>query len=170
MVTNIKRDDLAKKLDDINLSHELTKQYAPIVDVQTDVVKELQTIKESAEATTNALQSLPAAIQFPQYPAIKGSDPIEDIRTLELGGLAAKYLGEYASNKKDTDTIFGIHTKNDRFYIGESQIEISGDDIQIGEKIYPGTTGRWELVTKKSPDKRKYDDDDLDMRLECYVS
>ena len=64
---NIKRNDLAEKLGDINLSRELTKHYSPIV-------IELKTIKESADATTNALQSLPAAIQYHQVPAIKDND------------------------------------------------------------------------------------------------
>ena len=162
---NIKRNDLAEKLGDINLSRELTKHYSPIVTVQSEIVKELKTIKESADATTNALQSLPAAIQYHQVPAIKDNDdndPVEDIRTLELGNIASEYMHQYASNKKNTDTTFGINSKDGVLFIGESPIKISGDNIQVGEKIYHGTPGLWELVTMKSPDTNKYDNDDLD--------
>ena len=110
---NIQQNFLNEKLGDIGMQQELTKLYKPIVDSQSAISKEqnalLSTIKENSAATSNALQALPAsisssikAIQFPQYPSIEAyeDDPAEDIRTLELGDIAIKYLKEYTSNKK----------------------------------------------------------------------
>src|ERR1043165_231142 len=93
---NVQRDFLSEKLGDIGKQQDLMKLYKPIIDSQSGIAKELGSIKENTIATTNALKALPAslkAIQFPQYPSIEAyEDPVEDVRTLELGGLATKYL------------------------------------------------------------------------------
>src|SRR6218665_147970 len=114
----------------------------------------------------NALKALPStlkAIQFPQYPSIEAhDDPVSDIRTLELGDLATKYLQQYASNKKYTDTTFGISSKEGVFYIGDSQISIQGDDVTVGDKTYAGTPGLWELLTIAKPNESIYNNSDLE--------
>ena len=129
---NVQQNFLNEKLGDIGLQQELVKLYKPIVDSQSTISKEqnalLSTIKENSAATSDALKALPAsissslkAIQFPQYPSIEAyEDPVEDVRTLELGEIATTYLQQYASNKKLMDTTFGIHSKDGVFYIGDS--------------------------------------------------
>src|SRR6218665_2193062 len=104
--------------------------YKPIVDSQSTISKEQKalpcTIKENSAETANALKALPASIstslkatQFPQYPSIKAyeEDPVSNIKTLELGDIATKYLQQYASDKRTVDTTFGINSKNGVFYI-----------------------------------------------------
>jgi hypothetical protein len=166
----IRQDSLSEKLGDIGLQRELTKAYKPIIDSQSGISKELSTIKENSKLTAESLRALPAsisssfkAIQFPQYPSIDvfEDDPVSDIETLELGDIATKYLKEYASNKKSTDTTFGIYSKNGQFYIGDSPIKIEGDDITIKDVTYKGTLGLWELLTMAKPDKTIYDANDL---------
>jgi hypothetical protein len=162
---NIQQNYLSEKLGDIGKQEELTKLYKPLIDSQSGIAKELSSIKENTIATTNALKALPTslkAIQFPQYPSIEAyEDPVEDVRTLELGGLATKYLHQYASNKKSTDTTFGIRSKDGEFYIGDTPITIQDDDITAAGKTYAGTPGLWELVTMKEPNDSIYDDNDL---------
>src|ERR1043165_4433224 len=130
---NIQQNYLSEKLGDIGQQQELMKLYKPIIDSQSGIAKELGSIKENTIATTNALKALPTslkAIQFPQHPSIEAyEDPVEDVRTLELGELATAYLQQYASNKKSTDTTFGIRSKDGIFYIGDTPITIEGDDI-----------------------------------------
>ena len=130
----------------------------------------LSTIKENSAATYNALQALPAsissslkAVQFPQYPSIEAYEApsAEDVSTLELGEIAAAYLQQYASNKKLTDTTFGIHSKDGVFYVGKEPITIQGDDITVMDKTYDGTPGLWELITMKDPNESIYYDKDL---------
>src|SRR6218665_1766721 len=106
---NIKQNFLSERLGDIGLQRELTKMYKPIVD--STISKEqkalLSTIKENSVETPNALKALPAsisatlkAIKLPQYPSIEAyeEDPVSDIKTLELGDIATKYLQQYASD------------------------------------------------------------------------
>ena len=68
-----------------------------------------------------------------------------------------KYLRQYASNKKETDTVFGIKAKDENFYIGDSRVTIEGDDITVRDKTYKGTPGLWELLTMVKPNKTIYD-------------
>ena len=163
---NIQQNYLSEKLGDIGQQQELMKLYKPIIDSQSGIAKELGSIKENTIATTNALKALPAssslkAVQFPQYPSIEAyEDPVEDIRTLELGDLATKYLHQYASNKKSTDTTFGIRSKDGNFYIGDTPITIQDDDITVLGKTYAGTPGLWELLTMANPNDSIYDDND----------
>jgi len=102
---NIRQNFLSERLGDIGLQRELTKLYKPIVDSQSTISKEqkalLSTIKENSSETSKALKALPASIsaslkpiQLPQYPTIEAytEDPVEDIKTLELGDIAVKYL------------------------------------------------------------------------------
>ena len=180
---NIQQNFLNEKLGDIGLQQELTKFYKPIVDSQSTISKEqnalLSTIKENSAATSNALQALPAsisssikAIQFPQYPSIEAYEDLteEDIKTLELGEIAAAYLQQYASNKKFTDTTFGIHSKDGVFYIGDTPITIQGDDITVKDKTYDGTPGLWELITMAKPNESIYDGNDLNDYAEILVA
>ena len=171
---NIQQNFLTEKLGDIGMQRELVKLYKPIVDSQSAISKEqnalLSTINENSAATSNALQALPAsisssmkAIQFPQHPSIQAyEDPVESVRTLELGELATAYLQQYASNKKSTDTTFGISSKEGVFYIGDTPITIEGDDITVADKTYTGTPGLWELLTMAKPNESIYSSSDLD--------
>ena len=149
--------------------------YKPIVDSQSTISKEqkafLSTIKENSAETANALKALPAsiseslkAIQLPQYPSIEAyeEDPVSDIKTLELGDIATKYLQQYASDKRTVDNNFGINSKAGVFYIGSSPISIHNNDVTIGDKTYAGTPGLWELLTMAKPNKTIYDNDDLE--------
>src|ERR1043165_7831160 len=170
---NIQQNFLSEKLGDIGMQRELVKLYKPIVGSQSAISKEqnalLSTINENSAATSNALKALPAsissslkAIQFPQHPSIEAfEDPIEAVRTLELGDLATKYLQQYASNKKSTDTTFGILSKNGVFYIGDTPITIEGDDITVADKTYTATPGLWELLTMAKPNESIYNSSDL---------
>lgn len=162
---NIQQNFLSEKLGDIGLQRELTKLYRPIVDSQSTVSKELlSTMKENS----SALKALPdsistslKAIQFPQYPSIEAyDDPVEDVKTLELGDIAVKYLKQYAADKRLVDTTFGIKSKDGQFYIGDTPISIEGDDITVGNKIYQGTPGLWELLTMAKPDSSIFNAND----------
>src|SRR5688572_26858396 len=179
---NIQQNFLAEKLGDIGMQQELTKIYKPIVDSQSAISKEqnalLSTIKENSAATSDALKALPAsissslkAIQFPQYPSIEAyEDPVEDVRTLELGVIAATYLQRYASNKKSVDTTFGIHSKDGVFYIGDAPITIEGDNITVVDKTYVGTPGLWELMTMAKPNESIYNGNNLNDYAEILVA
>ena len=160
---NIQQNFLNERLGDFNQQFDLTKLYKPITDAQQAAAAatnlELAKIKE-------ATQSLPAqlkALTFPQYPSIQAAeeDPVESVRTLELGEIATQYLQKYASNKRDVDTTFGLYSKDGNFYIGKSPVTIQNNDLTIGDTTYSGTPGLWELLTLKNPDDNIYTYEDL---------
>jgi len=159
---NIKHNYLSEKLGDVGLQRELTKLYKPITDNQSAISKEIKESSIALKALPTTISSSLKAIQFPQYPSIEVyGDPVEDVRTLELGQIASEYLQKYTSNKKSTDTTFGIYSKNGNFYIGDSPISIQNDDITIKDKTYEGRPGLWELITMVKPDKSIYDANDI---------
>lgn len=156
----IRQDSLSEKLGDIDQHRELTKLYKPITDSQ----------RELKEATSSAIQALPAAlaattpnaITFPQYPSIQAEEDKRPKETLiELGSIATEYLRSMAG-KQLTDKTFGLYDKGGAFYIGDSEVKLSGDDIIVGETKYNGTLGLWELITSKYPDSDKYTSQDID--------
>jgi hypothetical protein len=168
---NIKHSYLAEKLGDIGLQRELTKLYKPITDNQSAISKEIKESSIALKALPSSISSSLKAIQFPQYPSIEVyEDPVEDVRTLELGQIASEYLQKYTSNKKSTDTTFGIYSKNGNFYIGDSPISIQNDDITIRDKTYAGSPGLWELITMAKPDKSIYDANDMDNYAEILYT
>ena len=176
---NIKQNFLSERIDDLGLQRELTKIYKPIVDSQSAISKEqnalLSTIKDNSAATSLALKSLPDSlktIQFPQYPSIEAyddDDPVEDIRRLELGNIAVEYLKKYASDKRLVDTTFGLRSRDGKFYIGDSEASIQGNDITVGTTTYQGTPGLWELLTLASPNSSIYDNRDLEEYAEILT-
>src|SRR5688572_2387207 len=180
---NIQQNFLNEKLGDIGLQQELTKFFKPVVDSQLAISKEqnalLSTIKDNSAATSNALQALPAsissslkAIQPSPDTAIEASkdDPAKAASILKLGGIAAAYLQQYTSNKKSTDTTFGIRSEDRIFYIGDTPITIQDDNITVAGKTYDGTPGLWELITMAKPTKSIYEDNDLKDYAEILVA
>src|SRR6218665_1328636 len=176
---NINENFLSERLGDIGLQRELTKMYKPIVDSQSTISKEqkalLSTIKENSAETAIALKVLPASISaslktlpFKQYPTIEAyeEDPVHvsDIKTLELGEIATKYLQQYASDKRIVHTIFGINSKAGVFYIGNSPISIQSNDVTVGDNayMYAGTPGFWGLLSMANPNETIYDSHDLE--------
>ena len=80
------------------------------------------------------------------------------------GEVAKHYLKMYTSNnisnKNQMDKSFGIKLKQGKIFIGREPIMINNNDIIIGDKIFRGTTGLWELITKLEPDATLYNDED----------
>src|SRR6218665_83396 len=118
---NIKQKFLAERLGDIGLQRKLTKMFKQIVNSQSTISKEqkalLSTIIENSAEPSFALKALPAsisaslkAIKLPQYPSIEAyeEDSVSDIKTLELGDIATKFLQQYVSDKRTVDTTISL--------------------------------------------------------------
>ena len=84
--------------------------------------------------------------------------------SMNVGAVAKHYLKMYTSNtisnKNQMDKSFGVKLKEGEFFIGREQIMINNNDIIIGDKLFRGTTGLWELITKLEPDGTLYNDED----------
>jgi len=133
----------------------MSKLFKPITEAQRDVkdslLGELRPIKEKLPAIT-----------FPQRQAIAAApEESEDLDTsgLFIGPVAEQYLRQFAS-QQEVDKTFGIYDKDGKFYIGDSPIEIYGDNITVQGTEYIGTPGFWELLVMKEPDRNIYTDND----------
>ncbi|ORP58138.1 hypothetical protein, partial [Vibrio cholerae] len=73
----------------------------------------------------------------------------------------------YLNKSNIADTTYGIRRDGNRFYIGNKEVEIANDDISIGDQVYKGTKGLWELLTLKEPSN--YTQSDLDTYKEILV-
>ena len=76
-----------------------------------------------------------------------------------IGPIGEQYLRQFAS-QQEVDKTFGIYDKDGKFYIGDSPVEIDGDNITVKGTEYLGTAGLWELLIMKEPDKNIYTDND----------
>jgi hypothetical protein len=74
----------------------------------------------------------------------------------ELGKIATAYFKRFTTKTKDADTTFGIHDSGGKFYIGDTEVPFDGDDIIVGDKVYEGTPGLWELIVSKTPSDEIY--------------
>ena len=71
----------------------------------------------------------------------------------------------YLSNRRrrHLDDWYRIRKDGDSFKIGDSRVLVDTDsDITIRAKEFRGTIGLWEMLTRKSVDRRKTTTDDLE--------
>ena len=70
----------------------------------------------------------------------------------------------YGAKKKEADTTFGITSKDNKFYIGNRNIKIKGNDTEVlgndgnVDEKYKGTPGLWELIVLQKP--KNFTDED----------
>jgi len=81
-----------------------------------------------------------------------------------IGTIASPYILPHLSNRhrRHLDTPYGIRKDGDSFKLGDSTLLVDTDsDITIKGKVFRGTTGLWELLTRKTVDRRNITTDDL---------
>jgi len=81
-----------------------------------------------------------------------------------VGPIASPYILPYLYNRRrrHLDTRYGFRKDGDSLKIGDSTVLVDTDsDITIRGKEFRGTTGLWELLTRKSVDRRKITTDDV---------
>jgi len=67
-----------------------------------------------------------------------------------VGPVASLYLMPYVYNRRFLDTQYGVRKDCDMFMIGDSPIVVDTvGDITIKERMFMGSKGLWELLTRK---------------------
>ena len=108
------------------------------------------------------MKNIPKAVTFPAYPSIQAvEEPPEGEDTQYIGEVAEKYLKKYAT-KSESDTMYGLHDRGGKSYIGNKLVIIVNNDIVFSRDEYEGTEGLWELIVSKNPDDTIYTDKDYD--------
>ena len=151
----IKDNFIAKKVGEAEYQTGLTKLFKPVTETQK------ATAKETAEKFTQELlpikegiEELPTKLFRKVFPSIelKASDK------MNLGPLAVNALLQ-AFTKKNIDLAFGLYAQEGKFKIGNKEVNIEDNDINIDDIIFEGTPGFWELITSKNPEN--YTEEDL---------
>ena len=161
----IKDNFVAKKVGEIEYQTGLTKLFKPVTETQKATAKEItEAQKAAAEKITQELlpikagiEGLPTKLFSKVFPSIELK--ADDI--MNLGPLAVNALLQ-AFTKKNIDLAFGLYAQQGKFKIGNQEVNIEDNDIKIGDIIFEGTPGFWELVTSKDPKQENYTEEDLD--------
>ena len=159
----IKDNFIAKKVGEAEYQTGLTKLFKPVTETQKATTKEItEAQKATAEKFTQELlpikegiEELPTKLFRKVFPSIelKASD------IMNLGPLAVNALLQ-AFTKKNIDLAFGLYAQEGKFKIGNKEVNIEDNDINVDDIIFEGTPGFWELITSKNPEN--YTGEDLD--------
>ena len=159
----IKDNFIAKKVGEAEYQTGLTKLFKPVTETQKATAKEItEAQKATAEKFTQELlpikegiEELPTKLFRKVFPSIelKASD------IMNLGPLAVNALLQ-AFTKKNIDLAFGLYAQEGKFKIGNKEVNIEDNDINVDDIIFEGTPGFWELITSKNPEN--YTGEDLD--------
>ena len=149
---NIRDNLLSEGTGEQQLQTDLSKFFKPITETQKATARE---ITEELKPIKEGIKNLPNIITFPAYPSIQASsEPLEGTDRQYISEEAAEALGKYLRTN-EADRTFGIYDENGKFKIGDRQVKIKGNDIEVldksgvVEKTYKGKPGLWELITAK---------------------
>lgn len=159
------KQELIKTANQIREKYRALKRGKFIIEEQR--LEDLRPITEPLQKLVQDKIDKPVVQKLKALPSTPSRIPLrlETIQapppSLELGLTASKYLANYLKKDNITDSTYGIRSEdNNKFYIGNKNIEIAHDDITLEGQTYEGTDGLWQLLTLKDP--KKYTRDDLE--------
>ena len=86
---------------------------------------------------------------------------------LDETSLAREYLEKYSQIKGGADKAFGINRDKGKYFTCGKRVIIDRDsNLRVGEKIYVGTPGLWELIVSKKTKIDEISQDDKDKYLD----
>ena len=152
----IKDNFIAKKVGEAEYQTGLTKLFKPVTETQKATAKETaEKFAQELLPIKEGIEELPTKLFRKVFPSIelKASD------IMNLGPLAVNALLQ-AFTKKNIDLAFGLYAQEGKFKIGNKEVNIEDNDINVDDIIFEGTPGFWELITSKNPEN--YTGEDLD--------
>ena len=168
----IKDNFIAKKVGEAEYQTGLTKLFKPVTETQKATAKEItEAQKATAEKFTQELlpikegiEELPTKLFRKVFPSIelKASD------IMNLGPLAVNALLQ-AFTKKNIDLAFGLYAQEGKFKIGNKEVNIEDNNINVDDIIFEDTPGFWELITSKNPNPDNYTSEDLEKYQQLVI-
>ena len=75
-----------------------------------------------------------------------------------VGPVASPYLMPYVYKRRFLDTQYGVRKEGNMFMIGDSPVVVdTSGDITIKDRLFKGTKGLWELMTRKNVNTEFHD-------------
>ena len=153
----IKDNFISKKVGEAEYQTGLTKLFKPVTETQKATAKETaEKFAQELLPIKEGIEELPTKLFRKVFPSIelKASD------IMNLGPLAVNALLQ-AFTKKNIDLAFGLYAQEGKFKIGNKEVNIEDNDINVDDIIFEGTPGFWELITSKNPNPDNYTSEDL---------
>jgi len=146
----IQNDFRSERLGEQSMYEDFGKIFKPITEQQK---KSSEEIVSKFAPHREAIENMPPAL--PWEPELEEPQALE-LETLSekkiqlpinLGPIGQKNLNKYSNNEGDTTFGFKYNGKDDEYYLGNTRVDFTGDDLEISGKRYPGTPGLWNLLT-----------------------
>jgi hypothetical protein len=164
---NILQDSINEKVGEITTQQSLSRLTEKI-ETTTQAIKTLPVLPAIQAAPQLAALPPPSA-QAPPLAQALVPPPGQQVTT-KLGEIATDSFMLFTTKTKDVDTTYGIYDKAGKFYIGDTEIRIDGDDIIVGDRVYEGTPGLWELIVSKTPSDYIYTLSDKERYIDILTS
>lgn len=192
----IKKQNMNDRLEKLGFQTEINEIWKPVIDsnkeAATHITKELIPIQDELQNLNETIRNRDRSrirLNTPnrQLPAIPDSTPPSTTTTTKTirsksftegttttptsakhekyGLIAAQHLKETLNNTNDN--IFGIYTKKGIMMMGDKNIRVKGNHIQVDDELYNGTVGLWKLLTEAKP--QGYTDNDLESYKQMII-
>ena len=156
-ISRIKHRNLQERARDFANHEMLEESLEPVVRSSAKsteaITNELIPIKEGITALNAKLQS--PTVKTESEPETKSEEEEEE---KEEPKMYEKLLQGQAETSMDNYFGITINKEND-YMMGDKVIELSGNDIIVGDVTYTGTLGLWALILLKKP--TDYSEEDL---------
>src|SRR5436190_2284081 len=163
-MTDVQKE-LIKTADLIRKKYRALKRGRDMIDETR--IENLKPITEPLKKLIE-VQKTPPLLPLPPAPSPPTPKPLPRIteapltprRIMTIGNIARGYLSYSLEKEQIADHTYGLRYDNMAYKIGNKVVEIKINDIIIGDTLYKGTQGLWELITLKKP--KEYTRNDLD--------
>jgi hypothetical protein len=145
---DLRKQFTQEKFMEQDLYNDAKKVYKPLIEPLTKMVEETkQTRLALKDAPRELLTIKPAEKLALDPPDPKGADS----KGL-VGPIAKAFLSLAFKPGSEYDKAYGIKFDGKNAKLGDTIVSIQGDDLGIGNKVFEGTVGLWELLTKQAPE------------------
>ena len=184
-VKRIKKHNMDERLENLGYQIQMQEKFRPVLESNAEMTKEitqdLVPIKQELVTLNKSildrnrlnrmqmgsprklpdtplgrpLLSLPKMLQdLAETPAaVPRPRPTPE----RYGHVAAKYLKNALAGGNDITT--GIRYEGNNMMIGNKNVKVQDNNLKIGDEIYNGTPGLWDLITQNKP--KDYSPQDL---------
>jgi hypothetical protein len=166
----IMQESFNERLGDAKLYQDSTKLFKPLTEkvelsakVLEPSIKDIaSTVKALPSTLTESINAVTPAVRplAPQCPSIEAIETAPQQPPIELGEIATAYLKRFAEQANTIDKTFGIHDRGGKFYVGNTEVMLDGNNITLmgagNSKTYICTPGLWELIVSKQPASDTY--------------
>jgi hypothetical protein len=164
--------DIKTKADLIKLKRDLRKQFTQEKFMEQDLyddakkvykplIEPLTKMAEETKQTRLALKDAPRELLAIKPTERLALDPPDskgpDLKGL-VGPIAKTFLSYAFKSGSEYDKAYGIKFDGKNAMLGDKIVSIQDNDLGIGNKVYEGTVGLWELLTKQNPENYEQKD------------